>query len=58
VHGSVAAVQLLRSMTDKFLHRPADLDPLAHALPSLDDALSRRVNADLRTSNEAWLSWC
>lgn len=33
-------------MSDKFLHRPADLDPLARAVPSIDDVLSRRVNAD------------
>jgi hypothetical protein len=33
-------------MKDKYLHRPPDLDPLGDALPSLEDALSRRVNAD------------
>ncbi len=41
-------------MSDKYLHRPRDLDPLAArdldpfagALPSIDSALSRRVNAD------------
>ena len=33
-------------MRDKFLHRPADLDPLAGAIPSIDGALARRVNAD------------
>jgi uncharacterized protein YjiS (DUF1127 family) len=33
-------------MSDKYLHRPADLDPLAGAIPSIDGALSRRVNAD------------
>jgi hypothetical protein len=38
-------------MRDKFLHRPSDVDALAAALPSveipgIDDALSRRVNAD------------
>lgn len=33
-------------MTDKFLHRPADLDPFASAVPSLGDALSRRVNSE------------
>jgi hypothetical protein len=33
-------------MNDKYLHRTPPLDPLAEALPSLDDALSRRVNAD------------
>jgi hypothetical protein len=30
----------------KFLHAPADLDPFARAVPRIDDALSRRVNAD------------
>jgi hypothetical protein len=33
-------------MSDKFLHRPEDLDPFARAVPSIDPALSRRVNAD------------
>jgi hypothetical protein len=33
-------------MRDKFLHTPADLDPFATERPRLDDALSRRVNAD------------
>ena len=33
-------------MNDKFLHTPADLDPFARAVPRIDDALSRRVNAD------------
>src|SRR5436853_6360030 len=33
-------------MRDKFLHMPADLDPFATERPRLDDALSRRVNAD------------
>jgi Gas vesicle protein K len=33
-------------MSEKYLHRGADLDPLAEAIPSLDDVLSRRVNAD------------
>lgn len=49
-------------MSDKYLHRPGDLDrlhsrdldpfaghdldPFAGALPSIDNALSRRVNAD------------
>ena len=33
-------------MSDKFLHAPADLDPFARAVPRIDDALSRRVNAD------------
>jgi gas vesicle protein GvpK len=32
-------------MSDKFLHRPGELDPFATALPRLDDALSRRVNS-------------
>jgi Gas vesicle protein K len=32
-------------MSDKFLHRPTELDPFATALPRLDDALSRRVNS-------------
>jgi Gas vesicle protein K len=33
-------------MNDKILHAPADLDPFARELPRIDDALSRRVNAD------------
>jgi len=33
-------------MTDKFLHAPRDLDLFAGDRPRLDDALSRRVNAD------------
>jgi len=33
-------------MRDKFLHAPEDLDPFATERPRLDDALSRRVNAD------------
>jgi Gas vesicle protein K len=33
-------------MRDKFLHAPADLDPFARAVPSIDGGLSRRVNAD------------
>ena len=33
-------------MSDKFLHAPPDLDPFAGALPRIDDALSRRLNAD------------
>jgi len=33
-------------MTDKVLHRPEDLDPLAGSIPSIDPMLSRRVNAD------------
>src|SRR5689334_3377 len=33
-------------MSDKFLHRPTDLDPLERVLPRLDDVLSRRINAD------------
>lgn len=38
-------------MSDKYLHRPPDLgplteDPLAAAIPRIDSALSRRVNAD------------
>jgi hypothetical protein len=31
---------------DKILHRPPDLDLFATETPRLDDALSRRVNAD------------
>jgi hypothetical protein len=31
---------------DKLLHAPRDLDPFANEQPRLDDALSRRVNAD------------
>jgi hypothetical protein len=33
-------------MNDKNLHRASSLDPLSESLPSLNDALSRRVNAD------------
>jgi Gas vesicle protein K len=33
-------------MRDKLLHAPRDLDPFAGDLPRIDDALSRRVNAD------------
>ena len=33
-------------MRDKYLHRPPDLDPLSGAIPSIDGAMSRRVNAD------------
>jgi hypothetical protein len=33
-------------MRDKFLHAPPDLDLFASERPRLDDALSRRVNAD------------
>ncbi len=33
-------------MNDKLLHRPRDLDLFASAVPSIDPALSRRVNAD------------
>jgi hypothetical protein len=33
-------------MRDKFLHAPPDLDLFADDPPRLDDALSRRVNAD------------
>ena len=33
-------------MRDKLLHAPLDLDPFASELPRIDDALSRRVNAD------------
>jgi gas vesicle protein GvpK len=33
-------------MSDKFLNRPADFDFLAGSLPSIDDALPRRLNAD------------
>ena len=33
-------------MSDKFLHAPPDLDPFVGALPRIDGALSRRVNAD------------
>jgi hypothetical protein len=31
---------------DKILHATGDLDPFAGELPSLEDALSRRINAD------------
>lgn len=33
-------------MRDKLLHTPLDLDPFASTVPRIDDALSRRVNAD------------
>lgn len=33
-------------MRDKLLHAPPDLDPFMGDLPRIDDALSRRVNAD------------
>ena len=33
-------------MTDKLLHAPPDLDLFADGRPRLDDALSRRINAD------------
>jgi hypothetical protein len=33
-------------MTDKLLHVPPDLDLFASDRPRIDDALSRRVNAD------------
>ena len=33
-------------MTDKLLHTPPDLDLFAGDLPRIEDALSRRVNAD------------
>ena len=33
-------------MKDKFLHAPEDLDLFARERPKLDNALSRRVNAD------------
>jgi Gas vesicle protein K len=33
-------------MRDKVLHAPSDLDPFAGELPRIDDALSRRINAD------------
>jgi hypothetical protein len=33
-------------MRDKVLHAPHELDPFMGELPRVDDALSRRVNAD------------
>lgn len=33
-------------MNDKFLNRPPDLEGLAGALPSIEEALPRRLNAD------------
>jgi Gas vesicle protein K len=33
-------------MRDKVLHAPPQLDPFAGELPRIDDALSRRLNAD------------
>ena len=33
-------------MSDKFLNRPPDLAGLAGALPSIEEALPRRLNAD------------
>ena len=32
--------------TDKVLHAPPDLDPFARELPRLDDAFTRRIDAD------------
>ncbi len=47
LHRPVAALQLRRAMSDdKFLTGPPDLDFLAGSLPSIDDALPRRLNAD------------
>jgi Gas vesicle protein K len=33
-------------MPDKILHAPRNLDPFAEDQPKLDDALTRRINAD------------
>lgn len=33
-------------MRDKFLHAPSDLSPFASDRPRMDNALTRRVNAD------------
>jgi Gas vesicle protein K len=33
-------------MSDKFLNRPSDLDVFAGALPRIEEALPRRLNAD------------
>jgi hypothetical protein len=33
-------------MRDKILHAPSDLDPFARDAPTIDDALTRRINAD------------
>jgi hypothetical protein len=33
-------------MNDKFLNRPPDLDVFAGSLPSIEEALPRRLNAD------------
>jgi len=33
-------------MSDKFLHRPSGLDSLGDPLPSIDQVLPRRLNAD------------
>src|ERR687888_650808 len=33
-------------MRDKILHAPRNLDPFAEDQPKLDDALTRRINAD------------
>jgi hypothetical protein len=33
-------------MSDKFLNRPSDLDVLGDAVPSIDQVLPRRLNAD------------
>ena len=33
-------------MSDKILHGPRDLEPFTGDLPRLEDALSRRINAD------------
>jgi hypothetical protein len=53
VYWTMAPVQLRAAMSDKYLHRPADLDPfdaaiprIEDAIPRIDDVLTRRVNAD------------
>lgn len=39
-------LSLRAPMSEKFLHRPAELERFASRLPEIDPLLSRRVNAD------------
>ena len=43
---------------EKLLATPLDLDPFARDLRRFDDALTRRVAADPRTSSAGSRSWC
>ena len=45
-------------MRDKILHAPRELDPFASDGPRLDDALTRRVNADPECSSAGSRSSC